>query len=317
VVSDPGRAAVKIVVVGANGFLGSHMVDTLVASGHQVTAVDRFRNPPRFIREPAHTLTLSLSAEGIPPDALVGQDVVIDFLGASTPLMSVSQPTFDTDVTIPTTTTLVDACVSAGVGHYYFASTGGAIYGDSNRDSNREEDTPAPTSPYGQAKWDIEQMLARLRQRGDLRSTVWRLSNPYGPRQSAEKKQGLIAVALHHHLTHTPLPVMGSGEMTRDYIYVADAIEAAANFLGVDTRHDTYNIGTGVGVTVNDVLDTIATIVGQPLATTQVDIPPGFVTRSVVNIDRVNQEFTLPRFTSLAEGVERTLHAFTAARRDH
>jgi UDP-glucose 4-epimerase len=290
------------------------MVDTLVASGHEVTAVDRFRNSPRFSRQPAHTLTLSLSTEEISPDVLAGQDAVIDFLGASTPRMSVSQPTFDKDVTVPTATTLVDSCVQAGVGHYYFASTGGAIYGDSNRESNREEDPPAPTSPYGQAKWDIEQMLAGLRQRGDLPSTVWRFSNPYGPRQSAEKKQGLIAVALSHHVTNTPLPVMGSGEMTRDYIYVADAISQAANFLGVNTRHHTYNIGTGMGVTVNEVLHTITDVVGKPLQTTQVPIPPGFVTRSVVNIDRLKQEFTLPPFTPLAEGIERTLHALTISR---
>jgi UDP-glucose 4-epimerase len=304
----------RIVVVGANGFLGSHMVDTLVATGHEVTAVDRFRNSPRFSRQPAHTLTLSLSADGISPEVLTGQDAVIDFLGASTPLMSVSQPTFDKDVTVPTATTLVDSCVRAGVGHYYFASTGGAIYGDSDRDSNQEEDTPAPTSPYGQAKWDIEQVLARLRQRGDLPSTVWRFSNPYGPRQSVEKKQGLIAVALQHHVTNTPLPVMGSGEMTRDFIFIADAISQAANFLGADTQHHTYNIGTGVGVTVNDVLHTIGEVVGTPLQTTQVPIPPGFVTRSVVNIDRLKHEFNLPPFTPLAEGIERTLHALTTSR---
>jgi UDP-glucose 4-epimerase len=303
---------VRVVVVGANGFLGSHMVDTLVASGHDVTAVDRFNAPPRFSRTPRTTLITDTPGTSELRDHLPGTDAVMDFLGASTPLHSATHPRFDEEVTLPTATQLIDACMRAGVGHYYFASTGGAIYGDSGRESNREDDLASPLSPYGHAKLAIEKKLAAARQAGDLESTIWRFSNPYGPRQNPEKKQGLIAVALHHHLTHTPIPVMGSGEMVRDYIFVTDAIDHAARFLGHSAGHNVYNIGSGVGVSVNEVLRIMSDVVGQPLDTTDVPTPPGFVSRSVVNVDRLVSEFGLHQQLGLAEGIRLTLDSLRA-----
>jgi len=300
---------VRVVVVGANGFLGSHMVDTLVTSGHEVTAVDRFSSPPRFIHTPDTVIRTHTPGDSELVEHLPGVDAVMDFLGASTPLLSASHPTFDTDVTLPTATSIIDACVRAGVGHYYFASTGGAIYGDSGRDSNREDDPASPVSPYGEAKLAIENILHQARTAGNLASTIWRLSNPYGPRQDPRKKQGLIAVALHHHLTHTPIPVMGSGAMVRDYIYVTDAIGYAAEFLGRDTAHSVYNIGSGAGVSVNEILDTITQVVGVPLDTLEVDTPPGFVTHSVVSVERLVSEFGPHPQIDLAEGIDHTLSA--------
>lgn len=297
----------RVVIVGANGFLGSHMVDTLVAAGHAVTAVDRFSTPPRFVHPPAHTITTATPGDSELVNHLPGVDAVMDFLGASTPILAASNPTFDNDVTLPLAKTLIDACVRAGVSHYYFASTGGAIYGDSGRESNREDDVARPSSPYGQAKLHIEGLLEQARLAGDLASTVWRFSNPYGPRQNSAKKQGLVAIALHHHLNNTPVPVMGSGEMVRDFICVSDAIGYAAAFLGHPTRHSVFNIGSGVGVSVREVLDVISHVVGAPLQTVNVETPAGFVSRSVVNIDRLSAEFGPRELLSLDEGIRHTL----------
>lgn len=302
----------RVVVVGANGFLGSHMVDTLIASGHDVTAVDRFTTPPRFRHTPSHTIQTATPGDSELVDHLPGVDAVMDFLGASTPVLSATRPDFDTDITLPTANTLIQACIDAGVGHYYFASTGGAIYGNSGHDSNREEDPPAPLSAYGLAKLTVENTLEKARVRGDLPSTVWRFSNPYGPRQNPAKKQGLIAIALHHHLTGTPVPVMGLGDMVRDYLYVDDAIDYASSFLGRSTDHDVYNIGSGVGVSVNDVLDAVSEVVGVSVSRITVDTPPGFVHRSVVNIDRLVAECGKRRLISLPEGIR---HTFEALRR--
>ena len=296
----------RAVVVGANGFLGSHMVDYLVGGGHDVIAVDRFTTAPRYLHTPSHTITTSTPGDSELLQHLPGVEAVIDFLGASTPVLSATHPGFDTEVTLPIANALIHACIDAGVGHYYFASTGGAIYGNSGRDSNREDDPPAPLSAYGEAKLAIENTLQHHRVTGNLPSTVWRLSNPYGPRQNPAKKQGLIAIALHHHLTGQSVPVMGSGDMVRDYIFVDDAIGYAASFLGVTTRHSVYNIGSGVGVSVNEVLDTMSDVVGQEIMRTQVSTPPGFVHRSVTNIDRLREEFGPRDVTGLSEGIRKT-----------
>jgi len=301
----------RVVVVGANGFLGSHMVDTLVNLSHDVIAVDRFTTSPRFSQTPAHTITTDTPGDSELADHLPGVDAVMDFLGASTPALSASRPNFDTEVTLPTATTLIGACVDAGVNHYYFASTGGAIYGDSGRESNREDDAPAPLSAYGSAKLAVENTLHDLRVTGALPSTIWRFSNPYGPRQNPTKKQGLIAIALHHHLTGQPVPVMGSGDMIRDYIYVDDAIGYASSFLGHTTPHSVYNIGSGVGVSINEVLDTMSDVVGQRIPRISVDTPQGFVQRSVVSVDRLTHEFGKRPLVALREGISATFQATT------
>ena len=299
----------RVVVVGANGFLGSHMVDTLVDAGHDVTAVDRFSVAPRYQATPARTITTDKPGRSDMASELAGADAVMDFLGASTPALSASHPDFDTEVTLPTANALIRACSEAGVGHYYFASTGGAIYGDSGQESNREDGPAAPISPYGQAKLAVETTLEQARVAGDLSSTVWRFSNPYGPRQNPAKKQGLIAIALQHHLTGTPLPVMGSGDMIRDYIYVSDAIDWAASFLDQATTHSVYNIGSGVGASVNDVLALIGDTIGSPIARTTVAVPEGFVQASVTNIDRLVSEFGQRDILTLSEGIRKTWDA--------
>lgn len=301
----------RVVVVGANGFLGSHMVDALVADGHDVVAVDRFSSAPRFTRSPAQTITTSTPGDSELVDHLPHVDAVMDFLGASTPVLSAQNPDFDAQVTLPTANSLIDACVSAGIGHYYFASTGGAIYGDSGRDSNREDDPPAPVSAYGKAKLAIENTLDGFLVAGDLNSTVWRFSNPYGPRQNPAKKQGLIAISLHHYLTGQPVPVMGSGDMIRDYIYIDDAIGYAAAFLGRTPHHSVYNIGSGAGVSVNDVLDVVSAVVGERVDRVTVDTPPGFVRHSVVNVDRLTTELGQKALTPLTDGISYTHRSLT------
>jgi UDP-glucose 4-epimerase len=299
----------RVVVVGANGFLGSHMLDTLVTTGHEVIAVDRFTAGPQFTKTPTRTITTATPGDSELVDHLGQVDAVMDFLGASTPVLAADNPDFDTHVTLPTAHTLIDACVAAGVGHYYFASTGGAIYGDSGRESNREDDPPAPISSYGTAKLAIENTLENLRLAGDLASTVWRFSNPYGPRQNPAKKQGLIAIALHHYLTNQPVPVMGSGDMIRDYIYVADAIGYAAAFLGHTTQHSVYNVGSGVGVSVNQVLEVVSSVVGEVVPRVNVPTPPGFVHTSVTAIERLSAEFGRRETITLTEGITLTLEA--------
>ena len=297
----------RAVVVGANGFLGSHLVDQLVRAGHEVAAIDRFRQGRhQFEEKPSAIIATSLEDTAVIEKAFRGAEAVIDLLGASNPLMSVADPDFDRRETLPRQRLLTSVAEATGVGHYYFSSTGGAIYGDSPKERNHEEDVPHPLTAYGLAKLEMERHLDDLRRRGSLASTVWRFANPYGPRQDPLKKQGLIAVALHHHLRGTPLPVMGGGVMVRDYLYVDDAISRAAAFLGRHTAHHTYNIGSGVGRSVTEVLAVISEVVGEPLETVDVPLPPGFVARSVVDTTRFDEEFGHREDTPFVEGVRKT-----------
>ncbi len=300
----------RVVVVGANGFLGSHLVDRMVRLGHEVTAVDRFSTgTKRFVETPTQTVVTDDPGGPEVAPLLAGVDAVIDVLGASSPLLAATEPDFDERVTLPRVTRLIHACITAGIGHYYFASTGGAIYGDAGTSSNSEDQQPQPLSAYGRAKLAVENLLADARASGMLASTVWRFSNPYGPRQNPDRGQGLIAIALQHSTAHTPLTVMGSGDMVRDYVFVDDAVTRAVAFLGHPTLHSTYNIGRGHGLSVNEVIHTIEDVTGRSLARVEVPVPDGFVQHSVVNIDRLIAEFGPVDLIPLAEGIRRTLHS--------
>jgi UDP-glucose 4-epimerase len=304
----------QIVVVGANGFLGSHFVDALVAAGHRVVAVDRFSRRRSYDLRPEIEVKTDDPAESELIDLLPSSDAVLDFLGSSGPLRSLSEPRPGRFGPVPLSTKLIDACVKYRVSQYYFSSSGGAIYGSSEGDGNREADETGPTSPYGEAKLELENLLETRRAQGALSSTVWRFSNVYGPRQDSRRGQGLVAAAFHSYFTGDVLRVMGGGEMVRDYIYVDDAIRLALNFLGNSASHAVYNIGTGVGTSINDLLSNIESVIGRPLRVDSVPVPLGLVNRSVVNIDRLAAEFGVRPVFSLADGLQAT---WSWTRRQH
>ena len=187
----------KALVIGANGFIGSHLVDGLAAAGHEVTAFDRFSSgAPTFGRDAATVRVADFLNRGDLESAVAGQDLVFHFLSTTTPATAESDPTLDIRTNLVQSVELLDACAAAGVRHFYFASTGGAIYGPQGFDSYAEVDRTLPISPYAIGKLAIEQYLGYFGATRGLTSTVFRISNPYGPRQHPQKKQGLIPIAL-------------------------------------------------------------------------------------------------------------------------
>ena len=297
----------RALVVGANGFIGSHLVDALVESGHDVTAFDRFSSQrPTFASTAPTVLQGEFLSRADLETAVGGQQLVFHFLSTTTPATAEADPTLDIRTNVAQTVELLEACVAAGVEHVYFASTGGAIYGDQGKLEYAETDRALPISPYAIGKLTIEHYLRYFRAKHGLRSTVLRVSNPYGTRQKPNSKQGLIPIALRQIVLGRPVVRFGDGSMVRDYVFVEDLVRMILPIVGRSTAHDLYNMGSGVGYSVNEVIDSLRRVTGIDFAIEERRIPPTFVDRVVLNTDRYRSEFGEFPLTALDDGVRRT-----------
>lgn len=292
------------VVVGGNGFIGSHLVDELVARGHEVSVLDRFSGDGvayraagvrRIVGDFLNRADLAV--------ALRGQERVFHFLSTTTPASAEDDPTLDVRTNVLASVELFQLAVEARVDRVFFGSTGGAIYGDQDVDLMHEELAPRPVSPYAIGKLAIEGYLRYFRRKHGLDSVTFRVSNPYGPRQGPNKRQGVIPIFLHELAAGRPLSVFGDGSMERDFIAVSDAVRMMADVADGSPRHDLYNIGSGRGTTISELVDVIAVATSRDIAIEHRPMPSTFVDRVVLDTGRFRAEFGDPALIPLADGV--------------
>lgn len=297
----------KTVVIGANGFIGSHLVEALQRAGHEVSAFDRFSgSEPTFRTDGVRVIRGEFLSRSDLDEAVRGQDFVLHLLSTTSPATAESDPTLDIRTNIAQTVELLESAVHAGVGKFYFASTGGAIYGPQGQARYAETDRAMPISPYGIGKLAIEHYLHYFRTRHGLASTSLRISNPYGTRQRPNRRQGLIPIALRNIAEGRPVVRFGDGEMVRDYVYVEDLVQMIVAFVGRDTQYDLYNLGSGFGLSVNDILAELRSVTGVDFAIEERPTPPTFVDRVILDTGRWAGEFEPIQLTPLAEGIRRT-----------
>lgn len=303
----------EALVIGGNGFIGSHLVDALVRAGHRVRVLDRFsRNVRRFTASGVQEFRGALQDRSLLAEALDGVELVFHFVSNSTPASAASFPAEEVFQSIGPSVDLMELAVQAGIQHLYFASTGGAIYGNQPQTVFRETDATMPISPYAISKATIEDYLRFYRVARGLSSTVFRISNPYGPRQFAAHGQGLIPLSLRRIAAHVPVVQYGDGEMVRDYIFIDDLIEMLMQIVERgSSRYDTYNLGSGQGVSVREVFATLTQVCG-PYEFNSEPAPPSFVDSVVLDISRFVEEFGRPEFTPLQTGIEQTVAAWQA-----
>lgn len=298
----------RCLVLGANGFIGSHLVDALVQVGHDVRAFGRQKAEPLFDKSDQIELFSGdfLNKYDL-TEALKNIDYVFHFISTTTPASAENDPLIDIETNIRMSVELLQLCVDTGVKSVIFASTGGAIYGEGGDTPCNENDTPYPVSPYAIGKLTIEHYLRYFKVKHGLNSTVLRISNPYGERQPLHRKQGVIPIFLENINEGLPLTVLGNGEMVRDYIYVRDLAKIIAHMFDKEAKYPVYNIGSGSGITVNEMVAAIEEVCHKKAEIITKPIPPTFVHKVILDTDRYIQEFGMPTFTPLAEGLTATL----------
>lgn len=298
----------KCLVLGANGFIGSHLVDSLVSAGHSVRAFDRFNTeaPPRYkANESIEKFKGDFLRREDLMQALQGIDFVFHFISTTTPATAEDNPLIDVETNIKMSIILFEECVKHQVKKVIFSSTGGAIYGNTGGEPIAESTLPQPISPYAIGKLTIEHYLRYFHKKFDLKSLVFRISNPYGERQPLHNKQGVIPIFLKHIADGEPVVILGDGSMVRDYIYVKDVTRMIASSFETASE-PLYNIGSGQGVTVNELVETMKDIVGQAIRIEHQEAPATFINRVVLDASKFQSEFHITPQIQLKEGVQQT-----------
>ena len=254
----------KALVTGGAGFIGSNLVDALIARGDEVEVIDDLSTGRRENLDQAIDAGAVLHVEDIATSeripeivAAFGPDVVFHLAAQMDVRRSVADPAFDASVNVVGTVRMLSAAADGDCPRFVFASTGGAIYGEgADRPLPFAEDAEIlPIAPYGQSKAAAEGYVTQFTRTGRLEGTSLRFGNVYGPRQDPKGEAGVIAIFLGRALDGQALAVFGSGEQTRDYVFVGDVVAA---FLAASVSPPgTFNIATGEETSVNRLVEMI------------------------------------------------------------
>ncbi|USN96591.1 MAG: NAD-dependent epimerase/dehydratase family protein [Candidatus Nomurabacteria bacterium] len=305
----------KCLVLGANGLIGSYIVDSLVDAGHEVRAFDRFGADKENYKESDNVSQFTgdfLNSNDL-KIALEGMDYVFHFISTTTPITAENDPTIDIETNIRMSVELFQLCVEKGIKRIIYPSTGGAIYGLSPTSTgvHSEDDPTLPVSPYAIGKLTIENYLRYFYTKYGLDYITFRISNPYGNRQSHQSKQGVIPIFLDRISNNQPITVYGDGSMIRDYIYVKDVADMIVNAFDKQHKRNTYNIGYGNGASVNEIIDCIEEVTGIKPNIKHETKPVTFIDKVVLDTSRYMSEFHMEPSTSLRDGIDATYKSIT------
>jgi UDP-glucose 4-epimerase len=312
---NPSEHPRKILVTGGAGFIGSHIVDALLAAGHQVAVLDDLSTGLRENLHPEadlHELDIR-SPEAAHLVEEGGFEAVIHEAAQMDVRKSAEDPGLDAEINILGTLNLLGACVRGGVRQVLFASTGGAIYGEQEVFPAPEEHPTRPVSPYGVSKLAVERYLYYFQIEHGLDATCLRYGNVYGERQNPNGEAGVVAIFLGRLHAGEACTVYGDGEQTRDYIHVGDVVAANLAALG-QPGFNTYNVGTGREVSVLEILAHLKRLTGVELPAVHKPARPGEQRRSSLDPGRLREALGVADPLPLAEGLERTAEWFRVHR---
>jgi len=294
---------VRAAVTGGAGFIGSHVVDALVARGDDVHVIDNFATGRRENLNDAATLHEHDIREPLEPlFAEIAPELVVHLAAQADVGTSVERPLFDAEVNVVGTLNVLEA-VRPHAAQLVFSSTGGAIYGECERPA-REDDARKPVSPYGTSKLAAEEYLATWNRLHGTRHVALRFANVYGPRQLAKLEGGVVAIFMDRLRAGEGITIFGDGEQTRDYVYVGDVVRAIQAAIGRDGG--VFNVGTGTETSVNELFERCRTVAGGDTEATHAPARPGDALRSFLDISRSERELGWRPQTPLEEGLRLT-----------
>jgi UDP-glucose 4-epimerase len=298
----------RILVTGGAGFIASHIVDAYLERGHDVTVVDDLSSGRRENVHPKAKLIVDDLRDPKTTESL--RDGKFDLLNHHAAQIdvriSVSDPAADAELNIVAALRLFQSQIDAGLRNIVFASSGGAAYGEPQYVPQDESHPVAPLSPYGCAKLAIDQYLHYFRIVHGMRAVSLRYGNVYGPRQRKDGEAGVIAIFAGALMEGATPRINGSGEQTRDYVFVEDVVRAnmAASELDLD---GIYNVGTGVETSVNGIYALLREAIGAGTEAQHGPAKAGEQQRSVLTAAKLRAAAGLPEFVGMRDGIRRTV----------
>lgn len=311
-----------VLVTGGAGFIGSHVVDALIGNGYRVIVVDDLSTGKKENVNPkAVFYCLDICTPYL--DELFTKEKIdwVNHHAAQIDVRrSVADPRRDAQVNICGLLNLLENCLRHRVKGVVFASSGGVIYGEPNDLPVTESHSKGPLSPYGVSKLSSEYYLYYFNRIHGLPYIAMRYGNVYGPRQDPNGEAGVVAIFAGMMLAKKKPTIFGNGKQMRDYIFVEDV--AIANLLALKRLADlpqpssindnSYNIGTGVGTSVNDLFARLKEIIGFNNDATHSPGRKGELERMFLDISKAQRELLWKPYVSLFVGLTRTVDSFRA-----
>jgi len=304
---------VRVVVTGGAGFIGSHVVDALVARGDEVAVVDSLATGKR--ENVSDQAMLHVQDIREPLDELfeeVRPEVVFHLAAQADVRVSVDHPVEDAEVNVLGTIRVLGAA-RPHAGQVVFSSTGGAIYGECT-EPVREDAPLTPLSPYGASKLAGEEYLRMYNRLHGTIHVCLRYGNVYGPRQDPHGEAGVVAIFLGALADRKQARIFGEGTQTRDYVYVGDVARATVSSLGQEGG--VFNIGTGREVSVVELYELCRQVAGSDVEAAHAPARLGELQRSVLDPGRAATELGFMAMVGLEDGLQATWEWVQAEREE-
>lgn len=312
----------KVLVTGGHGYLGSHLVEQLLASGHRVHCLSR--NPlgllPVSLMQQAgyRGFCGSFSDARLLDQALDGCDLCVHLAWGSLPQTSNSDPRTDLSANVLGTLELLEACDRAGVKRFVFLSSGGTVYGFPQQVPIPEDHPTHPTCAYGISKLAVEKYLTLYAHLRKMQSVTLRVANPYGGRQRLDAPQGAVAVFLGRALRADPIEIWGDGTVVRDFVALPDVLRALQQAIDLTGalpvgEHQLFNIGSGEGLSLNSLLDVLDQSLGRRVERRYLPGRGFDVPVSVLAIERARRDLDWRPEVGLHEGLAAFYKRFALA----
>ena len=299
----------KVVILGGGGFIGSTIADRLLLDGHELRVFERPRVAPyrKFAQsERVEWMTGDFSSTHDVSNAISGMDVVLHLVSTTLPKNSNDDPIYDVQSNVVATLQMLNAMVAHKVGKIVFISSGGTVYGNPIYLPIDEKHPTDPLVSYGITKLAIEKYLQMYSHLYGIRAITLRVANPYGERQRIETAQGAVGVFLHNAIKGIPINIWGDGSVTRDYIHVSDVAEAFVRAVEYSGEKSCFNVSSGVGTSLNELICMIKDVVGRPVEVSYLPGRPFDVPVNVLNNGLARDELKWVPSSSMCEGISRT-----------
>jgi UDP-glucose 4-epimerase len=308
----------EILVTGGAGFIGSHIVDRLLAEGVKVRVLDDLSTGDK-LNLAAHKNNSSfqfiegdIRNFGQVRDAVDSVDAVIHEAALVSVTISVENPLLSHGINLNGTVNLLKACVDAKVKRFVFASSC-AVYGDTETLPNHEKLEPKPLSPYAAHKLGAEKYAKKFHKQHGLETVSLRYFNVYGPRQKYGPYSGVISVIVNRLLENKPPTIYGDGMQTRDFVNVKDVVEA--NMLALSKQKavgEVFNISTGKAITINKLTETLQKIMGKTsLEPVYAEPRPGDIKHSYGDITKAKRKLKYKPRVHLEQGLKEFVESYS------
>lgn len=297
----------KCLVLGADGFIGSHLVDELLQRNFDVRVFGRFSNNTfknlNHVKGKIEVYSGDFNKKRDVAMAIKGVDYVFHLISFSNPAITSRNPLKEIKVNLVPTIRLLELASKNNVKKIIFPSSGGSIYGISKEKYFSENSLLHPITPYAINKLTIESYLYYYFNQRGLDYIIYRISTVYGERQTSKYGQGVIERIIRQTLRNEAVTIYG--DTMRDYIHVKDVATLIAKTFDRKTRYKTYNVGSGQGILLSQLLATIEKTINKKIQVKQMESRPFDLDHVILDIARIKKEFLFKQTIDLTTGIAR------------